>query len=234
MSSRGLSANWRQWLVSQDIDPTISEQFRRMAAALLHGQRESRLRVLMVTSAVPGEGKTMTALNLALVLAESYRRRVLLIDADLRRPRLTEAANLNVSEGLGEVLKAQEERKAPLTQLTDRLWLLPAGRPDPEPLSGLTSGRMQLLLGEAAERFDWVIVDTPPATATADAGLIGPLVDGTVLVVRAGHTPHPAVQKAVETIGHERIFGVVLNGVDKRDEDDIYSYGYPYPSGGTR
>jgi capsular exopolysaccharide synthesis family protein len=234
MSSGGLSSNWRQWLVSQDINPAVSEQFRRLAAALLHGQREGRLKVLMVTSAVPSEGKTMTALNLALVLAESYRRRVLLIDADLRRPRLTEAANLNVTEGLGEVLKAQDERKAPLTQLTDRLWLLPAGRPDPEPLSGLSSGRMQLLLGEAAERFDWVIVDTPPATATADAGLIGPHVDGTVLVVRAGQTPHPAVRKAVETIGHERIFGVVLNGVAEGHKDEAYSYGYPYPSGGER
>jgi capsular exopolysaccharide synthesis family protein len=233
MPSAGLSSTWRQWLVSQDINPVVTEQFRRLAAALLQGQREGRLKLLMVTSAVPAEGKTMTALNLALVLAQAYRRRVLLIDADLRRPRLSEAANLSVSEGLGEVLKAQDDRRAPLTQLTERLWLLPAGRPDPEPLSGLTSQRMQLLLEEAAERFDWVIVDTPPATATADAGLIGPIVDGTVLVVRAGQTPHPAVRKAVETIGHDRIFGVVLNGVEAGHKDEVYSYGYPYPSGGT-
>jgi Mrp family chromosome partitioning ATPase len=83
---------------------------------------------------------------------------------------------------------------------------------------------MQLLLEEAAERFDWVIVDTPPATATADAGLIGPIVDGTVLVVRAGQTPHHAVRQAIDTLGYERIFGVVLNGVLGHNEE---AYGYP-------
>jgi capsular exopolysaccharide synthesis family protein len=227
VAAHDLGPNWKQWFLSQDIDSRITEQFRRLAAALLHGQREGRLKVVMVTSAIPGEGKTLTALNLAFVLAESYRRRVLLIDADLRRPRLSEAANLTVSEGLGEMLKAHEDRKAPLAQLTDRLCLLPAGRPDPEPLSGLTSRRMQSLLEEAAEQFDWVIVDTPPATVTADAGLIGALVDGTVLVVRAGQTPHPAVRKAVETLGQDRIFGVVLNGVARGNEDETYAYGYP-------
>jgi capsular exopolysaccharide synthesis family protein len=225
--THGIGENWKRWLVSQDFNPAIVEQFRKMAASLIHAQREGRLRVIMVTSAVPGEGKTLTALNLALVLAESYQRRVLLIDGDLRRPRISEAANLSVSEGLSEVLKAQEERKAPLTQLTDRLWLLPAGRPDPQPLSGISSQRMQHLLEEAAERFDWVIVDTPPATVTADAGLIGALVDGTVLVVRAGQTPHTAVRQSVDTLGHDRIFGVVLNGVEESHKDDAYAYGHP-------
>jgi protein-tyrosine kinase len=220
----GLSSNWQQWLVTPEVDPTIGEQFRKLAATLLHGQRDGRLKVVMVTSAVPNEGKTLTTLNIALVLAESYKRRVLLIDADLRRPRLTEAANLAVAEGLSEVLKATEDRKAALTQLTDYLWFLPAGRPDPDPLSGLTSPRMQHLLQEAAERFDWVIVDTPPVTAAADAGLLGAIVDGIVLVVRAGRTPHPAVQQAIETLGRDRIFGVVLNGVNRELQEDYSVY----------
>jgi capsular exopolysaccharide synthesis family protein len=221
---RDLGASWKQWLVSQDVNPVIVEQFRKLAAALLHGQRDGRrLKLLMVTSAVPGEGKTLTSLNLALVLAESYRRRVLLIDADLRRPRLSAAANLTATEGLGDLLKAPNDRKAPLTQLTERLYLLPAGRPDPQPLSGLTSQRMQLLLEEAAERFDWVIVDTPPATVTADAGLIGALVDGTVLVVRAGSTRDTAVRQAIEALGRDRIFGVVLNGTNQSPQDHYYT-----------
>jgi len=223
-SGEGLGSNWKQWLVSSDVDPTIVEQFRRLAAALLHGQRDGRLKVIMVTSAVPGEGKTLTTLNIALVLAESYRRRVLLIDADLRRPRLSEAANLTVTEGLGDVLKGTEDRKAAVTQLTDHLWFLPAGRPDPEPLSGLTSPRMQRLLEEAAERFEWVIVDTPPVTVAADAGLLGALVDAVVLVVKAGQTPHPAVRQAIETLGRDRIFGVVLNGVDQQHQDEYSVY----------
>jgi Mrp family chromosome partitioning ATPase len=79
---------------------------------------------------------------------------VLLVDADLRRPRLSEAANLTAAEGLGGLLKAPDDRKASLTRFSEHLWFLPAGRPDPEPLSGLTSPRMQHLLEEAAERFD--------------------------------------------------------------------------------
>jgi capsular exopolysaccharide synthesis family protein len=228
-SGSGEGSGWKQWLLSSDDETGVTEQFRRLAAALLHGQREGRLKVVMVTSAVPGEGKTLTTLNTALVLAQSYRRRVLLIDADLRRPRLSEAAGLTVTEGLAEALKSPEERKVPVTQLTDYLSLLPAGRPDPEPLSGLTSARMQQLLNEAAERFDWVIVDTPPVAAAADAGLLGAMVDATVLVVKAGETPHPAVRHAIDTIGHDRIFGVVLNGVAMDQQGEYGAYGaYSY------
>jgi capsular exopolysaccharide synthesis family protein len=220
-SQETVATRWKEWLVSSQGDPAIVEQFRKLAATLLHGQREARLKVIMVTSAVPGEGKTLTTLNIALVLAESYKRRVLLIDADLRRPRLSEAANLTASEGLGGLLKAPEDRKASLTRFSEHLWFLPAGRPDPEPLSGLTSARMQHLLEEAAERFDWVIVDTPPVAAAADAGLLGAMVDATVFVVRAGQTPYPEVQQAIDTLGRDRIFGIVLNGVDSRT--DTYS-----------
>jgi len=225
------ASNWQQWLLSSDGgDAGITEQFRRLAAALLHGQREGHLKVVMVTSAVPGEGKTLTTLNTALVLAQSYRRRVLLIDADLRRPRLSEAAGLTVSEGLGEALKSEEERKMQVTKLTEHLSLLPAGRPDPDPLSGLTSARMQRVLQEAAERFDWVIVDTPPVAAAADAGLLAAMVDATVFVVKANETPHGTIRHAIDTIGHDRIFGVVLNGVVLDQQGDYgayaaYSYG---------
>ena len=137
-----LDANWKEWF-SAGVDPAVVEQFRKLAAALFHAQREGRLKVIMVTSAVPGEGKTLTALNLARVLSETYRRSVLLIDADLRRPRLSEAAGLTTAEGLSVALKSADHRKVSVTQLTEHLTLLPAGRPDPEPLSGLTSPRMQ-------------------------------------------------------------------------------------------
>jgi len=202
-------------------DRLLIEQFRRLAATLIHSQRTAPLKVIMVTSAAPEEGKTLTALNLALVLSESFRLRVLLIDADLRRPKITEVANITV-EGLGEVVKAPEARKVPLVPVTDMLTLLPAGRADPDPLSGLTSARMQQLLHEAGATFDWVIVDTPPVGAAADASLLCAMADATVLVVRAGRTPFEAVQQAIDGIGRERIIGVVLNGVDGRD---VPSYG---------
>ena len=209
-----LTTNWKEWFSSPGVDPAVVEQFRKLAATLFHAQREGRLKVVMVTSAVPGEGKTLTALNLARVLSESYRRSVLLIDADLRRPRLTEAAGLTTADGLSAALKSADHRKVTVTQLTEQLTLLPAGRPDPEPLSGLTSPRMQQLIEEGAERFDWVIVDTPPIGVATDAGLLSAMVDATILVVKAGETSLTAVNQAVETLGRNRIIGVVLNGVD--------------------
>ena len=209
------SSGWRERLgVSIDSDPLLAHQFHRLAATLLQAQRMGRLKSVMITSASPQDGKTLVALNLALVLSGSYRLRVLLIEGDLRRPALAAAARLPLQEGLSEAINANDDRKVSLIQLSEALTLLPGGRPDPDPLSGLTSPRMQRLLQEAAEQFDWVILDTPPLGATADAGLLCPLVDAAILVVRAERTPHAAVQAAIETLGRERILGVVLNAVD--------------------
>jgi receptor protein-tyrosine kinase len=223
---------WRERLaLTGDVERGLAEQFRRLAATLLHSQRGENIRSVMITSAVPADGKTLTALNLALILSESYKRRVLLIDGDLRRPTISEAMNLTSVEGLSEVIGAADERRVPLVQLTETLTLLPAGRPDPDPLSGITSARMQQLLHEAAERFDWVILDTPPVGVAADAGLLCPMVDGTLLVVRAGRTPYKAIERALETIGRDRLLGVVLNGVEDQGQSDYDgSYYYSYYS----
>jgi receptor protein-tyrosine kinase len=221
---------WRARLaLAGDGEPGLAEQFRRLAATLLHCQRGENIRSVIITSAVPADGKTLTALNLALILSESYKRRVLLVDGDLRRPTISEATNLTDAEGLSEVIGAAEERRVPLVQLTETLTLLPAGRPDPDPLSGITSMRMQQLLREAAERFDWVIVDTPPVGVAADASLLCPMVDGALLVVRAGRTPYRAIERALEAIGRDRLLGVVLNGVQGNTNPD-YDSGYYYYS----
>jgi protein-tyrosine kinase len=212
-------------------DPSLGEQFRRFAATLMQTQREGQLRRVLITSAVPGEGKTLTAVNLALILSESYRRRVLLIDADLRRPSISEALSLKGSEGLSEAIQSTEDMKAPLAQLTETLAVLPAGRRLSNPLSSLTSQKMGRLLEEAGDRFDWVIIDTPPLGAAVDASLICPMVDAALLVVRAGRTPHQAIQRAVDTLGQDRILGVVLNGVEAGSLADYDTYGYGYGYG---
>jgi protein-tyrosine kinase len=216
--------------VSTQADPMLAHQFGRLTAILLAARRRERLKSVMITSAAPHDGKTLTSLNLAAVLSESYQFRVLLIEGDLRRPGIALALNLQVREGLSTVLKATDDRKVPLIRLTDSLTLLPAGRPDPDPLSGLTSPRMQRFLQDATEQFDWVILDTPPLGATADAGLLCPLVDAVVLVVRARKTACAGVQSAIETLGRGRILGVVLNGVD-RTVVGAYEYGYGYGYG---
>lgn len=207
----GIDQDWREKLALTTGDTGIIHQFRRLAAVLIQAQRSRHLKTILVTSAVPGDGKTLTSLNLALVLSESYKRRVVLIEADFRRPRIGSVINLPVMEGLSDIMKSFENRKVRRVQLTPNLTLVPAGHPDADPVGGLTSARMQEFLRSAADEFDWVIVDTPPTTVAADASLLGPFTDATILVVRAGHSPNDAVQQAIDVIGRERIVGVVLN-----------------------
>ena len=205
------------------------EQYRKLAATLHLWHVERELKVIMVTSAVPGDGKTLTAANLALTLSESYRRRVLLVDADLRRPALGEIFQLPHIVGLSDWLKAVSHRKVPVVRVSDHLTFLPAGRPDPDPIGGLTSDRMGRLLHDAAASFDWVIVDTPPVGLLTDAKLLGEMADGVLLVIRAGATPYELVQRAVEALGRDRLLGVVMNctneGVTQHGYDAYYGYG---------
>jgi capsular exopolysaccharide synthesis family protein len=210
------SSTWRDRLAtSAGADPVFVEQFRRLAAILHSAQAANAVRVLMVTSASPEDGKTLTALNLSLVLSESYRKRVLLIDADLRRPSLGKAAELTSAPGLSDALKATVDQKLSLVAVTPTLTLLPAGRPDPDPMGALTSPRMRQILQEAASRFDWVVLDAPPMGPLADAGLLAEMADAAIFVIRAGRTQHPVVKRAIDTLGRERVLGVVLNGVER-------------------
>jgi len=221
-------------VVDAETNPASVEQYRRLAAVLHHAQNERGIRVIMVTSALPGEGKTLTASNLALTLSESYQRRVLLVDADLRRPSVHQLFALPSLSGLSDGLRSVEDRKLTLVEVSTRLTVLPAGRPDPDPMSVLTSSRMQYVLDEAREKFDWVIVDTPPVGLMPDAHLLAAMVDGAVLIVGAGMSPHRTVAKAAEVIGRDRILGVVLNRVQHSDTShDGYYYSSYYGSSTT-
>jgi len=213
--------------------PAFVEQYRRLAGTLHHAQLERSIKLVMVTSALAGEGKTLTATNLALTFSESYRRSVLLVDADLRRPTLHEIFQVPNVSGLGDCLRSHEERKLALIEISPRLTLLTAGRPDPDPMSGLTSGRMTQVLEEAAARFDWVIIDTPPVGLLPDANLLARTVDATLFVVKAGSTPYQAIQKAITTIGRDRIIGVVMNAADET-VDTSYNYYRYYDSPGNK
>jgi len=225
------SRAWKDRLaISESAKPELVEQFRSLAAALLRLRASANLKVVMVTSAEPGDGKTFVAVNLALVLSESYRRRVLLVDADLRRPSIREFSEISDRPGLSEALKARADQKLSVLRISETLTLLPAGRPDPDPMSGLTSARMKHIVNEAAARFDWVVLDVPPMGPVPDASLLAGMTDGTLLVVRAGQTPCAAVQKAIEGLGRDRILGVVLNGADY--EGTTYYGGY-YGRSGT-
>jgi protein-tyrosine kinase len=201
-------------IVSKAMPPVSVEQYRRLAATLHHAQADRGIKRVMITSAVTGEGKSLTATNLALTLSQSYRRRVLLIDADLRRPSLHRIFQVQNVFGLTEGLKARDERQLAIVEISEHLSLLTAGRPDPDPMSGLTSDRMRRILNEAATKFDWIVIDTPPVALLPDANLLAAMVDVAVLVVGASRTPFDLVQRAAESIGRDKIMGIVLNRVE--------------------
>jgi capsular exopolysaccharide synthesis family protein len=208
-------------VTDRHMDPGSVEQYRRLAATLHHTQVERGTKKVMVASAVAGEGKTLTALNLALTLSESYHRRVLLIDADLRNPRIHEMLNVVNVTGLNEALANARQTKATLIAVSPRLSVLPAGRPNPDPVGPLTSRRMSQLLAKASAHFDWVVLDTPPVVLLPDTNLLAAMVDVAVLVIQAGQTSYELIERAISAVGRDRVLGVVLNGVE--DRDDQYS-----------
>ena len=212
-------------VVDRNMGPASREQYRRLAAALHQQQVDRGIRVVMIASAVPGEGKTLTAANLGLTLSESYKRNVLLIDADLRRPALHTVFGTDNRSGLTEGLSATVERKLPARRISERLSLLTGGQPSSDPMASLTSDRMRRLVLEARDAFDWVIIDTPPVAVLPDANLLSSMVDGAVLVIKAGSTSYALVRRAVDAIGKDRILGVVLNDAAIVPQHSYYEYG---------
>lgn len=215
-------------LVSRLLDSRSVEQYRRLAARLHIAQAERGTKVVMVSSALPGEGKTLTAANIALTLSHSYKRRVLLIDGDLRRPWIHELFSVPNVTGLNDGVRAKTKRKVPLIRWSECLTILTAGRPDSDPMSVLSSERMRQIIAEASATFDWVIIDTPPVGLLSDANILAAIVDTVLLVVQAGRTPFAEINKAVQTLGRESIFGIVLNKVRAKQHYPYDEYYYSY------
>jgi len=196
---------------AQGVSPVAVQQYRKLAATLQQVQAQHGAKVVMVASAIAGEGKTLTAVNLALTLSNAYRRRVLLVDADLRKPEIHRLLQVQCVSGLNEALKSPTEQRLPVIEVSPRLFVLPAGQPDPDPIMILTSEQMQRVIKDAAEMFDRVILDTPPLANLADTHLRADMADVSVLVAAAGKTPSDSLVRAVEILERERVVGVVLN-----------------------
>lgn len=213
-------------LVGAGLKQAVVEEYRKLAASLHQAQMDHGLQVILVASAVPGEGKSLTAANIALTLSTSYSRRVLLIDGDLRRPSLHALFRAPVTTGLREGLDGSTTSRVTAIQLSPLLALLPAGRPVENPVPLLTSERMSELVREARQHFDWVVIDTPPVGLLTDANLLSRDADAALLVIHANRTPYPLVQKAIQAIGKPKIFGVVMNHLE--DQVSISGSGYDY------
>ncbi len=199
----------------------VVEHYRRLAATLHQAHADRDVKVVMITSAVQGEGKSLTAANLALTLSQSYRRQVLLVDADLRRPTLHSIFQLPSNSGLSDGLRPGGGTFATFRS-SDTLTVLPAGRPESDPMAGLTSPRMSQLIAEARESYDWIIVDTPPVSLMPDAKLLAAMADSVLLVVAAGAADLDAIKLAVKAVGRKKILGVVFNRADNEPSDGYY------------
>jgi protein-tyrosine kinase len=215
-------------------DNDVRVQYRKLAASLHNAHVTLGTKVVMVSSAVSGEGKTFTAANLALALSESFRRTVLLIDADLRRPALSRFFQLPDGPGLVDALKTDAELSLVVHTVSPHLSVLSSGSGADDPVAGLSSERMQHIIREAASRYEWVIVDTPPAALVPDASLLAQYVDGSLLVIKAGGAPAAAVENAIAALGRERLLGVVFNHAPRTELSKYGTYDEsPYGDAGA-
>jgi capsular exopolysaccharide synthesis family protein len=218
------SALGEQIVTHPDADPVLVDQFRKLAVAIHHAQLEHGVRTVSVTSAVASEGKTLTAINLALTLAASYQRRVLLVDADLRRPSLHDWLKLPRTPGLTDAIASKHPNALPVVQLMPGVSVLTAGSRTRDPVNTLSSEPFRRLLLDAALAYDLLILDMPPVGALPDTSLVAGASDTTVFVVQAGMADYTVVQRAVEAIGPDRIIGVALNMVSPEEFDSTYGY----------
>lgn len=188
-------------------------------------------RTILVTSPGRAEGKTLTATNLALTMAQQSKGRVVLVDADLRKADVHEFLGVPESRGLSEVLAGEAALAEVIVEIAGLdLFFVPGGRRPPRPAELLGSAAMRAVLGEMRTRFDRVVIDTPPIGAVADAGILTPLVDGVLIVVRAGRTTTQALDRVIQEMDERRLIGLVLN--DIAETDGAYGKGYPYPQAG--
>jgi capsular exopolysaccharide synthesis family protein len=210
----------------------IAEAYRALRTSILLSKTGRSAKILMVTSALPQEGKTTTSVNLAIVLAQQGAR-VLLIEADMRRAGISKILQLNSNIGLSTILgeKILRDPEEAILQVADvpNLRVLPAGPVALHPSEMLSSPRMRDLLSSLEPEFDHIIIDTPPVLSVTDASLLSALADSTLLVIRAGVTSRAALRRTYDMLSHvdARIMGVILNAANFT-EPDLYYYGSRY------
>jgi capsular exopolysaccharide synthesis family protein len=206
-----------------------TEQFRALRTKILEAGERMQMRAFVVTSAGIAEGKTLTALNLAWLLAQTEGVRALVIDSDLRRPCATDYLGIDAQLGLSEVLGGQISLEDAIVRLEPSgLHLLPGGRPRDDVAELLSGPSYARLLSEVRRMFDYIIIDAPPLGIFTDANVLMSRADGGLLVVRAGKTRYSTVDKLLEQMPKERLLGVVLNRTEEQPDAASYYYQHRY------
>ena len=220
----------KELVMARDQLSLTAESYRTIRTALLLSKAEHPPKVILLTSPAPGEGKTVTAVNLGMALAQSGQT-VLVLDADLRKGRCHKLVNVPNKEGLANVLTGQVALRSTITETAmGNFYILPRGVLPPNPADLLMSHKMQQIVNELRNSFDFVLIDSPPAIAVSDAAVISSLCDGVLMVFHGQKTTVQAARRAVERLDsiNATLLGVILNGVDIRNPDyvDYRSY-YP-------
>lgn len=203
----------RRLVVAHAAGSPAAEQYRSIRTRITQSDHGSAVNVVLLTSPGRGEGKSLTAANLALTMGQDVQTRVCVVDANLRQPRLHGLFGVPDAPGLGDVLAGRATLADALVQFEDQtLVLLPAGQHPSQSAALLGTAAMRGIIETLRTQFDRVIIDAPAAGPLADVGILAPLVDGILMVVQAGVTTKPAIQEAVSTLPSEKFLGVVLNG----------------------
>jgi capsular exopolysaccharide synthesis family protein len=192
-----------------------TEEFRTLRSRLYHAREKASLKKILVTSALPKEGKSFTSANLAQVLVRQHGRRVLLIDADLRGPRLHLMLGTTASPGLSDYLQGRSDEFSIMQRGSlENLFFIPSGEEISDPAELVANGRLKMLLQRVETLFDWIIIDSPPAVPVSDASILAKVCDGVLMVVRSNSTPVDMARRARDEFPDQALVGVVLNCTD--------------------
>jgi len=207
-------------------DSFAAEQFRKLKTQIFH-RLPSPPHTILVTSAIPDEGKTMVSLNLALAISQELQKKAVLVGADLRKPSIYFDKH-PVAKGLSNYLSDQVPLSEVLIRLGENLWVIPGGLPSRKASELIGSGKMRDLLVSLRELGDdtFIIIDSPPILSTADPILLSRMVEGVILVVMADRTPRQSIRRAVQSIDRKKILGIVLNEIELKPTKYYSQYYY--------
>jgi len=218
----------------EESDSMVTEQYRILYTKISDWIENKAKKVFAISSAMPGDGKTVTALNLAIVTARDFGKKTLLLEGDFRRPSMSLYLKVELEDGLVDLLLSETDIQSTLIPFADtlipfandNLSVLPAVKSVKNSIGLLSSRRMQELLETVKKQYDVILIDAPPVLPLADMGLFEKVVDGIVLVVRAEGTPRGALLRAIDTLATHKLVGIVLNGMRQSRSSSYYPYVY--------
>jgi len=226
-ASGSLKKYWRNRIIMlADPQSVPGQQYGILALKLRRRMEESGGKVLVVTSATGAEGKSVTAVNLAVALASCVSGKVLLIDADLRLPQVADRLGINPEKGLGDWLKNPGGEAKDYVMQAEDLDVISGGLKPSDPVAVLASPRMREILAQLRQTYECIVIDSPPVVPVADSHVLAELGDGVLVVVRAGRTRPELFKRALESLETAKVLGVVLNGLDIAASPYAYAYRY--------